>query len=122
MDLPNVLHHLFVAAETLNATASGFTTWFQDPSVAVAVDVILRVLKLELFKEVKDYLHVWVLRLFLFRQHHDLLLGVILILLIILVLFLPVLLLIPILLVLLHQRRLGLRLLLLLRLCRLKLA
>jgi len=52
VDLPNVLHHLFVAAETLNATASGFPTRLQDPSVAVAVDVILRVLKLELFKEI----------------------------------------------------------------------
>lgn len=44
VDLPDVLHHLFVAAETLNATASRFTSWFQDPSVAMTIDVILWVL------------------------------------------------------------------------------
>ena len=124
MDFSDVLHHFFVAAETLNSSTSWFSTWFQDPSVAMAIDVILRILQLKLFKKVKDYLHVRILSLFLFWQHDNLLLSVILILLILFILFLPILsrLLIPILiLLLLQQRRLRLRLLLLLRLCRLKL-
>jgi len=56
-----VLHHLLVGAEALDSTASGLSAWLQDPGVSVPVDIVLRVLLLELRKQLKDDIHVRVL-------------------------------------------------------------
>ena len=82
--LSDVLHHLLVAAETLNAPASGLTPRLKYPRVAVPIYIVLWVLLPQLLQQLQHYLHIWILGLFFLGKRSN---GILSLLFIVFILF-----------------------------------